>query len=130
MAERVSLEWLESPGCYAPIARSAAPVGEARTLAQVYRHFGELDAAEISPLYERAVSGGVGGAPAKPTLGDRRASGHSIIGLAMFDRSALRAEAIVRCWSQGRYLAWLADSWRPVSARELRERDLDYRAIR
>jgi hypothetical protein len=58
MAERVSLEWLESPGCYAPIARSAAPVGEARTLAQVYRHFGELDAAEISPLYERAVSGG------------------------------------------------------------------------
>jgi hypothetical protein len=53
---------------------------------------------------------GVGVAPAIPTLGDRRASGHSIIGLAMFDRSALRAEAIGRCWSQGRFLAWLADS--------------------
>jgi hypothetical protein len=38
------------------------------------------------------------------------ASGHSIIGLAVFDRSALRAEAIGRCWSQGRWLAWLADS--------------------
>ena len=53
---------------------------------------------------------GVGVAPAIPTLGDRRAFGHSIIGLAVFDRSALRAEAIGRCWSQGRWLAWLADS--------------------
>jgi hypothetical protein len=35
---------------------------------------------------------GVGVAPTIPTLGDRRASGHSIIGLAIFDRSALRAE--------------------------------------
>jgi hypothetical protein len=52
----------------------------------------------------------VGVAPTIPTLGDRRASGHSIIGLAVFDRSALRAEAIGRCWSQGRLLAWLADS--------------------
>jgi hypothetical protein len=53
---------------------------------------------------------GVGVAPTIPTLGDRRASGHSIIGLAVFDRSALHAEAIDRCWSQGRFLAWLADS--------------------
>jgi hypothetical protein len=53
---------------------------------------------------------GVGVAPTIPTLGDRRASGHSIIGLAVFDRSTLRAEAIGRCWSQGRLLAWLADS--------------------
>jgi hypothetical protein len=52
---------------------------------------------------------GVGVAPAIPTLGDRRASGHSIIGLAVFSQSALRAEAIGRCWSQGRFLAWLAD---------------------
>ncbi len=52
---------------------------------------------------------GVGVAPAIPTLGDRRASGHSIIGLALFDQSTLRAEAIGRCWSQGRFLAWLAD---------------------
>jgi hypothetical protein len=53
---------------------------------------------------------GVGVAPAIPTLGDRRASGHSIIGLAVFDRSALRAEAIGRCWSRGRWLLWLAGS--------------------
>jgi hypothetical protein len=53
---------------------------------------------------------GVGVAPTVPTLGDRRASGHSIIGLAVFDRSAPRAEAIGRCWSRGRLLAWLADS--------------------
>jgi hypothetical protein len=53
---------------------------------------------------------GVGVAPAIPTLGDRRASGHSIIGLAMFDQPALRAEAIGRCWSRGRVLAWLTNS--------------------
>ncbi len=53
---------------------------------------------------------GVGVAPTIPTLGDRRASGHSIIGLAVFDRSALHAEAVGRCWSQGRMLAWLAGS--------------------
>ena len=53
---------------------------------------------------------GVGVSPAIPTLGDRRASGHSIIGLAVLGQSALRAEAVGRCWSQGRLLAWLADS--------------------
>jgi hypothetical protein len=53
---------------------------------------------------------GVGVAPAIPTLGDRRASGHSIIGLAVFDHPTMRAEAIGRCWSRGRFLAWLADS--------------------
>jgi hypothetical protein len=53
---------------------------------------------------------GVGVAPAIPTLGDRRASGHSIIGLAVFGQSALRAQAVGRCWSRGRLLAWLADS--------------------
>lgn len=51
---------------------------------------------------------GVGVAPAIPTLGDRHASGHSIIGLATFDRSVLRAEAVGRCWSRGRMMAWLA----------------------
>ncbi|GAB1689470.1 DUF2332 domain-containing protein [Krasilnikovia sp. M28-CT-15] len=53
---------------------------------------------------------GVGVAPAIPTMGDRRASGHSIIGLAVFGHSALRADAVGRCWSKGRMLAWLADS--------------------
>ncbi|MGC0331966.1 hypothetical protein RKD23_004956 [Streptomyces sp. SAI-170] len=53
---------------------------------------------------------GVGVAPAIPTFGDRRASGHSIIGLAVFEHAALRAEAVGRCWSRGRMLAWLADA--------------------
>jgi hypothetical protein len=53
---------------------------------------------------------GVGVAPAIPTLGDRRASGHSVLGLAVFDGSALHAEAVGRCWSRGRMLTWLADS--------------------
>jgi hypothetical protein len=51
---------------------------------------------------------GVGVAPAIATFGDRRASGHSIIGVAVFDRSTLRTEAVGRSWSQGRLLAWLA----------------------
>jgi hypothetical protein len=53
---------------------------------------------------------GVGVAPAIPTFGDRRASGHSIVGVAVFGQSALRAEAVGRCWSRGRMLAWLANS--------------------
>ncbi|WP_433859542.1 DUF2332 domain-containing protein [Streptomyces kronopolitis] len=52
---------------------------------------------------------GVGVAPTIPTLGDRRASGHSIIGLAVLDRSARHTEAVGRCWSRGRLLSWLAE---------------------
>ena len=53
---------------------------------------------------------GVGVAPSIPTLGDRPASGHSIIGLAEFRRSATHVEAVGRCWMRGRLLAWLTDS--------------------
>jgi hypothetical protein len=42
-------------GVAGPTAGSAVPLGGARTLAQVYRHFGEVDAAEVSPLYERVA---------------------------------------------------------------------------
>jgi hypothetical protein len=66
------------------------------------------DAADGRPVAWVSAEG-VGVAPSIPTLGDRRASGHSIIGLAVFGRSALRAEAVGRCWSRGRLLAWLAD---------------------
>jgi hypothetical protein len=52
---------------------------------------------------------GVGVAPAIPTLGDRLASGHSIIGVAVFEGSARHAEAVGRCWSRGRLLSWLSD---------------------
>src|SRR5215207_1717539 len=38
-----------------PTAGGAVPVGRARTLAQVYRHFGEVDAAGTSPLYQRVA---------------------------------------------------------------------------
>src|SRR5437867_12694419 len=38
-----------------PTAGSAVPVGRARTLAQVYRHFGEVVAAGTSPLYQRVA---------------------------------------------------------------------------
>jgi len=73
------------------------------------RFLHRLDEAAGRPVAWVSVEG-VGVAPAVPTLGDRRASGHSIIGLAVFDRSTLRAEAVGRCWSRGRLLAWLADA--------------------
>ncbi len=69
-----------------------------------------LDEASAGRAVAWVSAEGVGVAPAIPTLGDRRASGHSIVGLAVLDGSALRAEAIGRCWSQGRFLAWLAGS--------------------
>ena len=51
---------------------------------------------------------GVGVAPTVPTLGDRPASGHSLIGVALFDEVTRGAETVGRCWSRGRSLAWLA----------------------
>jgi hypothetical protein len=74
------------------------------------RFLHRLDEAATDRKVAWVSAEGVGVAPAIPTLGDRRASGHSIIGLAVFDHSTLHAEAIGRCWSQGRLLAWLADS--------------------
>ncbi|WP_208614776.1 DUF2332 domain-containing protein [Streptomyces regalis] len=74
------------------------------------RFLHRLDEAAAGRAVAWVSAEGVGVAPTIPTLGDRRASGHSIIGVAVFDRSALRAEAVGRCWSRGRLLAWLADS--------------------
>ncbi|MFD7230252.1 DUF2332 domain-containing protein [Streptomyces sp. NPDC059881] len=74
------------------------------------RFLHRLDEAAAGRAVAWVSAEGVGVAPSIPTLGDRRASGHSVIGLALLDRSALRAEAIGRCWSRGRLLAWLADS--------------------
>ena len=68
-----------------------------------------VDAAARRPLAWVSVEG-VGVAPAVPTFGDRRASGHSIIGVALLEPSGLRVEAVGRCWSRGRLLAWLADA--------------------
>jgi hypothetical protein len=72
------------------------------------RFLHRLDEAATGRALAWVSAEGVGVAPAIPTLGDRRASGHSIIGLAVLDRSVLRAEAVGRCWSRGRLLAWLA----------------------
>jgi hypothetical protein len=69
-----------------------------------------LDEAAVGRAVAWVSVEGVGVGPAIPTFGDRRASGHSIIGLALFEQSALRAEAVGRCWSRGRLLAWLAGS--------------------
>jgi hypothetical protein len=79
------------------------------------RFLHRLDEAAAGRTVAWVSAEGVGVAPVMPTLGDRRASGHSIIGLAVFDQSVLRAEAIGRCWSQGRFIAWLADSLCPSS---------------
>ena len=51
----MSFQWLESSGCQGRPQEAPYPLGRARTLAQVYRHFGEVDAAETSPLYERVA---------------------------------------------------------------------------
>src|SRR5690349_19013300 len=72
------------------------------------RFLHRLDEAAARRAVAWVSAEGVGVAPAIPTLGDRHASGHSIIGVAVFDRPALHAEAVGRCWSRGRMLAWLA----------------------
>ena len=74
------------------------------------RFLQRLDEAATHRAVAWVSAEGVGVAPAIPTFGDRHASGHSIIGLAVFGHSALHAEAIGRCWSRGRMLAWLAGS--------------------
>lgn len=74
------------------------------------RFLQRLDEAAAGRTLAWVCAEGVGVAPAIPTLGDRRASGHSIIGLAVFDSATLQAEAVGRCWSRGRWLAWLAES--------------------
>ena len=72
------------------------------------RFLQRLDAAATGRAVAWVSAEGVGVAPAIPTFGDRHASGHSIVGVAVFGHSALRAEAVGRCWSRGRMLAWLA----------------------
>ncbi|MGW7679880.1 DUF2332 domain-containing protein [Kribbella sp. NPDC054772] len=67
------------------------------------------DAATLRPIAWVSVEG-VGVAPAIPTFGDRRASGHSIISLAVFRHGSLHTESVGRTWSRGKMLSWLADS--------------------
>jgi len=104
------------PDAFARVPADALPVVTTTwtlsqfTLERRLRFLHRLDEAAAGRAVAWVSAEGVGVAPAIPTLGDRRASGHSIIGLAVLDQSALSAEAIGRCWSRGRLLAWLADS--------------------
>jgi hypothetical protein len=77
-------------------------------------------AAARRPLAWVSVEG-VGVAPTIPTLGERYASGHSIIGMSIFNRATVEAENLGRCWLQGRFLAWLPNST-PSLASDLLER--------
>jgi hypothetical protein len=74
------------------------------------RFLHRLEAASAGRAVAWVSAEGVGVAPAIPTLGDRRASGHSLLGLAVLDGAPPHAEAIGRCWSRGRMLSWLAES--------------------
>ncbi|WP_033443723.1 DUF2332 domain-containing protein [Saccharothrix sp. NRRL B-16314] len=103
------------PDAFAQVPADALPVvTTAWTLARFplegrLRFLHRLDEAAAGRTVAWVSAEGVGVAPAIPTLGDRRASGHSIIGLAVFDGSTLHTQAIGRSWSQGRMLAWLTD---------------------
>ena len=74
-----------------------------------HRFLRQLEEAAAGRAVSWVSAEGVAVAPSIPTLGDRPASGHSIIGLALFGQSAQPAEALGRCWSRGSVVAWLAD---------------------
>jgi hypothetical protein len=104
------------PGAFAQVPADALPVVITTwalsrfPLERRLRFLQCLDAAATKRAVAWVSVEGVGVAPGIPTFGDRHASGHSIVGLAVLGHSSLQAEAIGRCWSRGRFLAWLADS--------------------
>ncbi|GAB3582392.1 hypothetical protein GCM10027445_55640 [Amycolatopsis endophytica] len=69
-----------------------------------------LDEAATGRAVAWVSAEGVGVAPAIPTMGDRRASGHSILGVAVFEHAETRTWALGRCWSKGRLLSWPSDA--------------------
>jgi hypothetical protein len=103
------------PDALARVPRDALPVVTTTwTLSHLplerrLRFLHRLDEAAAGRTVAWVSVEGVGVAPAVPTMGDRHASGHSIIGLAALEHARLRAEAVGRCWSQGRVLSWLAE---------------------
>jgi Uncharacterized protein conserved in bacteria (DUF2332) len=102
------------PAAFARVPADALPVVtttwalSALPLEGRLRFLNRLDEAATDRAVAWVSVEGVGVAPSVPTLGDRRASGHSTIGVAVFRHSTLRTEAVGRCWSRGRLLAWLA----------------------
>jgi hypothetical protein len=103
------------PDAFARIPADALPVVTTTwalskfSLETRLRFLHRLDEAATDRTVAWVSAEGVGVAPAIPTFGDRRASGHSIIGLALFQQSTLHTEALGRTWSQGRLLAWLTN---------------------
>jgi hypothetical protein len=101
------------PGALAQVPAGALPVVTTTwalsrfPLESRLRFLQRLDAAATDRPVAWVSVEGVGVAPAIPTFGDRPASGHSIIGLAQFGHQSLQVEAVGRCWSRGRLLAWL-----------------------
>ena len=110
---RSGVDPLDVPAAFAEVPADALPVVTTTwALSQLplegrLRFLQGLDEAATGRTVAWVSVEGVGVAPAIPTLGDRRASGHSILGLALLERSNLHAGAIGR-WSRGRWLAWLA----------------------
>lgn len=110
----------ELPRAFAHVPADALPVVTTTwalshlSLEARLRFLRRLDAAAVGRPVAWVSAEGVGVAPAIPTLGDRRASGHSTLGLALFHGSALHVEAVGRCWSRGRTIAWLAGDSAPV----------------
>jgi hypothetical protein len=102
------------PDAFARVPADALPVVTTTwalsrfSLESRLRFLHRLDDAASGRTVAWVSAEGVGVAPAIPTRGDRRAFGHSTIGLAVLDLPALRAEAIGRSWSRGRLLSWLA----------------------
>jgi hypothetical protein len=113
---RAGVDALDVPAAVAAVPTGALPVVTTTwALSRLSREdrlrfLQGLDEAAAARTVTWVSVEGVGAAPAIPTRGDRRASGHSIVGLAVFGRTAVRAEAIGRCWSRGRWLAWLAQA--------------------
>ena len=104
------------PDAFASVPADALPVVTTTwalskfSLERRLRFLHRLDEAATNRPVAWVSVEGVGVAPAIPTFGDRPASGHSIIGLAVFDHSTLHAESLGRSWSQARLLSWLTDS--------------------
>ena len=102
------------PGAIARVPANALPVVTTTWALSRFspetrnRFLGRLEEAAAGRAVAWVSAEGVGVAPTIPTLGDRPASGHSIIGLALFGMSAQPSAAIGRCWSRGNVLAWLA----------------------
>jgi hypothetical protein len=94
------------PGRALPVVTTTWSLARLRP-ADRLRLVGSLEAAAGRPVAWVPVEG-VGVAPGIPTFGDRPASGHSIIGLGMYDGASRRTEALGRCWSRGRLMSWTA----------------------